>query len=340
MSTNIKEKLKNFDLSDAKRNRETMWLEPTDKVAYLSSAMKTYGYRHIPILKDDGSLACVVSIGDCVRIQTPRAQQLPVERLAKAGFQMMKLYDEVDKTGSMTIQEAFSDLFQRAVETVSEEESLEIAFNKLIARVDNRRYRTLPIVKANVSGISGMLSYTDLLTLIRDPNQENREFLSLKAFKIYTTEVKTFSSNQTLVEAIELLDGTPFRHIPLRQSDRREDTVITGIVDDITINTFHHKLLFRHLAKMPLSEVAQLSGEVGTLGEHNTASLDDDLETVIDKFLGETKPTAILIGSFSQKNFIMRGIVSYVDIFRKFLTYKLEDDDDGSEEELQQSAPQ
>ena len=330
MATNITVNIAEY--VDAEQN--LIFLTPDDRVSTLSLSMNKI--RHIPIVesKELRKLICVISKVELRRLKTPPKEQLPVGELILGGLDIEKLYDVVTKTSKQLIKDAFYQEYFKPdtpqVFSLSVDDKFVEVFKALVKRDDlGKRPRTLAILSStNPRPVKSMYSYTDLLRLIADPKQENDEFLDRDVTSVMTSKVKTFWMMDKVTDAIDMWCCLPFTHFPLRRSEEEKDTQIDGFIDDMVLSTFDHELINPCATEISLSRIAQMCGREGSVGKHNTVTEGDTIRTAISKFInGLERPTSILVGDLfpsrdgQSESCKMKGIVSYVDIFREFAKF-------------------
>lgn len=141
-------------------------------------------------------------------------------------------------------------------------------------------------------------------------------FLNQKyANDILNRTVVTHTENDCLHDAMYTLEQSFFTHIPITRLG--VENLVLGSVDDVAVATLSHKLLFDDLIEYPLGQM------MNKVSDKNTVDPNCSIRKLIGKFVdGHERPTAILVGDFDENNqFIMAGIISYVDIFRKLLEF-------------------
>ncbi len=315
-------------LSNAKAMR---WLKPNDTVATLGRAFnipicvppyfKPVKVRNIPILDNNpGELKALINYIDYRRLITPPIGILPVDLLDNETRK--QVFEFINVITDVSISEAFPELFIGHTERLSSgTDTFRDGIKKLRERqVDeinkiSRRYRTLPVFNDNRT-LVGMLSYTNVLRKI----QENCEgFLGERIVYTKAEDLSTLPGNQTLFRAAEILANAPFTHIPIIRSDSSE--IVTGIVDDLMIESYQHPILFESFKEKLFLEKIQTP-----ITDDNTVTLTSTVRDVIEKFLTITfpeRPTAILVCTKRQGgNFVLDGIVSYTDIFKQFEAWR------------------
>ncbi|WRH66204.1 MAG: CBS domain-containing protein [Planktothrix sp. GU0601_MAG3] len=322
------------EFSELGEDRPVHWLKPTDTVAELDAMMDIFNVRHIPIIAPTepesdqpiGELKAVISKTDLVKILTPPNNQYPikfpltpsqqsaVEKFTKDIF--AKRIDEIPE---------FVKLMSIPVQTLALKNSeVGDVFNGLINRFQpdgqnfTLRYRTL-FVYGTKQRIVGQISYTDVLRKIND-REHNKEFLNATIshngiYKI-ASKLTLLTENNNLLEARGILQGNAnsFTHIPITTSDGK---FVTGIVDDVIVNTFLHPTLGTSFAKLPLKDIML------RLNEGNRVSPEDRTSKVIETFVPpnpKDRPTALVVCTKDPNSgqFTLDGIISYTDIFRGF----------------------
>ena len=335
MTINIHQPISTYEV----KGQELEFLTPDDDISILSLLMETPSSegnlppRHIPIVESEHKkkLICVISKTELRLFKTPPREQLPIDELVKAGLKIDKLYDTVIETNKKLIREAFPSYFKTdtppGFSLYSDDDFINV-FEALLKK-DNqlKRQGTIPIISRSNGEVKSMYSYTDLLRLLLT-NSANDQFLNLPISTVTNTKVKTLCITDSVTSAVATYKDLPFNHFPLIRSDDGKSNQIDGFVDDVVLSTYNHNLINRYARKITLREIAQMSGRNGAVGEHNTISPNNTtIKDAISKFISSKtdRPTAILVGDLGsaggQVYCSMKGIISYVDILRKFLEF-------------------
>ena len=320
------------EFTEPSHGKKMRWLEPNDKVSKLGTAFKVpiltanfkpVKVRHVPILEPStGDLKALISNVDYASIMTPPVKKIPIERLSDEDGRNVNAF--IEEMTDKPIIEVFSELFIGKTEKLSSVKStLRMAIEKLtVVQTDeknriNRRYRTLPVFDDN-NVMVGMLSYTDILKKIH--NCEEFTSKRIKDSNIYKPAegLTTLECDKTLYDAVMILEGALFTHIPIIKKEGSR--IVTGIVDDLTIATYQHPILFESFSELPLHEIQTM------VSEENTVKPTDSVRDVIEKFLTVTypdRPTAILVCTKdNNEELVLAGIVSYTDLLKKFVSWQ------------------
>lgn len=331
MSINNPNTLIKDEFSELGENNPVYWLKPTDTVAELDAMMDLFNVRHIPIIEPNdpksdqpiGVLKAVISKTDLVKILTPPNNQYPIKF-------------PLTPTQQSAVQQFTKDIFAKGINQVPEfvklmsipvqtlalrNSTVGDVFGGLIKdfQPDGQnftlRYRTLFVYGAN-QRIVGQISYTDVLRKIND-REHNTEFLnaSIGEKSIYKTasNLTVLTEDDNLLQARGILEGNPFTHIPITTPDGK---FVTGIVDDVIVNTFLHPKLGTSFAKLPLKYIML------PVNERNSVTPETATSKVIETFVppnSKNRPTALVVCTKdSDGKFTLDGIISYTDIFRGF----------------------
>jgi CBS-domain-containing membrane protein len=288
-------------------------VKTTDTIAHLTGLMDCFNIRTVPIL-DANTLAGVVSLVDVAKVLTPPSAKLPTRYLIQQGFVLSQLFNDNEEMRIKTVAEVFDSILDLEPPIVVWTEILANAIQKLIDKDENnRRNRTLVILDDR-QRVVGTLSYVDVLRIIRNSDGIGAFLNETKASDVLNQKVVTHTKTECLQDAMFTLRQSSFTHIPIKIV--KEEDLVIGIVDDVTVATLHHKLLFQHLSKYPLSDM------MNKVSPKNTVAPDCPIRTLIGKFVdGHERPTAILVGENQGEQFAMTGIISYVDIFKKLLCF-------------------
>ncbi|SKB13042.1 hypothetical protein PL11201_460051 [Planktothrix sp. PCC 11201] len=314
------------------QNRPLYWLKPTDKVAKLDAMMDIRNIRHVPIIEPidqsvqpRGELLTVINKTDLVKIFTPPNElyppQFPLtpqEKLAVASFSK-----DISAKRINQIPE-FVQLMTIPVKTLSLGNStVGNVFDALINPVKpegqnfTRRYRTLCVYGHNQL-IVGTISYTDVLREINDPAPSRTQFLmeTIDQNSLFKkrADLIVLTEDEDLLQARKILNDNDFTHIPITTPDGR---FVTGIVDDVIVNTFLHDKIFDLYSELPLKHIML------PLNKRNSVSPGTVTSRVIETFVppnSKDRPTALVVCTEDPNggNFTLDGIISYTDIFRGF----------------------
>ncbi len=320
------------EFSHLEDNRPLYWLKPTDTVAELDAMMDIFNVRHIPIIEpinptsDEprGELKAVISKTDLVKILTPPNNQYPID-FPLTPSQQSAVQQFIKDTYAKRIDQIpeFVELMSIPVKNlILGNSTVGDVFDGLINRFrpDGQnvtlRYRTL-CVCGNHQLIVGTISYTDVLRKINDPSNY-AQFLTAtigenSLFK-KANNLTVLTENNNLLQARGILKNNPFTHIPITTPDGR---FVTGVVDDVIVNTFLHPILLGAFAKLPLKDIML------PVNERNSVSPGDSTSEVIETFVpanSKERPTALVVCTQDPNNgkFTLDGIISYTDIFRGF----------------------
>jgi CBS domain-containing protein len=331
MSINNMNSLFNQGFPEFQENRPLYWLKPTDTLAELDAMMEIYEIRHVPIIepinpKSDeprGELKAVISKTDLVKILTPPndlyppgfpltpAEELAVQNFTKGIY--AKCINQIPE---------FVALMQIPVKTLSLQTSkVADVFDALIKPVQPHgqnftlRYRTLCVYGDN-DLVVGTISYTDVLRKINDPNYTPFLRLTIGQNSLFkkTAGLTILDENATLLQARGILNKSPFTHIPITTPD---GIFVTGIVDDVIVNTFLHKELIKKFSGLALQYIML------PVNERNSVSPGTVTSKVIETFVpsnSKDRPTALVVCTKDSDSgkFTLDGIISYTDIFRGF----------------------
>ena len=319
------------EFSHLEDNRPLYWLKPTDTVAELDAMMDIFNVRHIPIIEpinptsDEprGELKAVISKTDLVKILTPPNNQYPIE-FPLTPSQQSAVQQFTKDTYAKRIDQIpeFVALMSIPVKTLFLGNStVGDVFDGLIKRFrpDGQnvtlRYRTL-CVYGNNQLIVGTISYTDVLRKIKASNCADFLTATIDKNSLFkkANNLTVLTENSNLLQARGILEGNPFTHIPITTPNGR---FVTGVVDDVIVNTFLHPILLGAFAKLPLKHIML------PLNERNSVSPGDHTSEVIEKFVpanSKDRPTALIVCTKDPNSgkFQLDGIISYIDIFRGF----------------------
>jgi CBS domain-containing protein len=319
------------EFSHLEENRPLYWLKPTDTVAELDAMMDIFNVRHIPIIEpinptsDEprGELKAVISKTDLVKILTPPNNQYPIE-FPLTPSQQSAVQQFTKDTYAKRIDQIpeFVALMQIPVKTLFLGNStVGDVFDGLINRLKpdgqnvTLRYRTLFVYGTNQL-IVGQISYTDVLRKINDPNHAQFLMATINLNSLFkkANDLTVLTENDNLLQAIGILKGNSFTHIPITTPDGR---FVTGVVDDVIVNTFLHPILLGAFAKLPLKDIML------PVNERNSVSPGTVTSQVIKTFVpanSKDRPTALIVCTTDPDSgqFTLDGIISYTDIFRGF----------------------
>jgi len=178
-----------------------------------------------------------------------------------------------------------------------------------------RRYRTLCVYGDNQL-IVGTISYTDVLRKINDPNHTQflRATIGQNSLFKKREDLTVLTEDDNLLRARRILKENSFTHIPITTADGR---FVTGIVDDVIVNTFLHDITLTQYSKLPLKYIML------PMNERNSVSPGTVTSKVIETFVppnSKDRPTALVVCTKDSDSgkFTLDGIISYTDIFRGF----------------------
>jgi CBS domain-containing protein len=330
MSINNRGTLIGNEFSHLGDDRPLYWLKPTDTVAELDAMMDMFNVRHIPIIEPNdhksdqpiGVLKAVISKTDLVKILTPPNNQYPIKF-------------PLTPTQQSAVQQFTKDIFAQRINQVQEfvqlmsipVQTLDLGhstvgdvFDGLIKDFQpggqnfTLRYRTLFVYGAN-QRIVGQISYTDVLRKINDPDytQFLRATIGQNSLFKKATNLTVLTEDDNLLKARGILQGNPFTHIPITTPDGK---FVTGIVDDVIVNTFLHPTLGTSFAKLPLKDIML------PVNERNSVTPENATSKVIETFVppnSKNRPTALVVCTKdSDGKFTLDGIISYTNIFGGF----------------------
>ncbi|MGZ5541094.1 MAG: CBS domain-containing protein [Bacteroidia bacterium] len=281
--------------------------------------------RTMPILeKNDihSDIVGVVTQEDIAKFMSPPRDKIPLETLEDSGFPMKKLGDHVLNVSSKKIKEVFKDddssdpLINKKVLNdgcLKKEEKLVEAIAKFDPRNNNRsRYRTFLIIENNK--LEGVLSYYDILKIIKDNKANFAKFFEAKCSTVHQSQVTTVPKNTKFSDLHVSLEYINFTHFPIVKDEGSHETI--GIMDTTTIYAIQHKLFEDYIGDMTIEKsINKLSTDMYI---DRNASVDELFSKFVDSPL---RPTAIMTGTMSGDTFLLEGIISYIDIFKKFLNH-------------------
>jgi CBS domain-containing protein len=321
----------NNEFPELSQNRPLYWLKPTDTVADLDFMMDEFQIRHVPIIdpidpesdEPRGELKTVISKTDIVKILTPPYQLYPPEfpLTPQEEFAVAEFSKDISAKRLDQIPE-FLALMGIPVKTLFLRNStVGDVFYDLINPVKSegtnftRRYRTL-CVYGDKKLIVGTISYTDVLRKINHTNNAQFTIPTIFQHSLFKTSnnLTLLTEEDNLLQARTILKGNSFTHIPITTPDGR---FVTGIVDDVIVNTFLHKITSTRYSKLPLKHIML------PLNEGNSVSPGDRTSKVIETFVppnSKDRPTALVVCTKDSDSgkFTLDGIISYTDIFRGF----------------------
>ncbi|WP_377477535.1 MAG: hypothetical protein P2A85_03430 [Microcoleus anatoxicus] len=331
MSINNMNSLINQEFPELSQNRPLYWLKQTNKVAKLDAMMDIRRIRHVPIIEPinpesdqpRGELLTVISKTDLVKILTPPNDLYPPEfpLTPDEELAVQEFTKDIYAKCINQIPE-FVALMQIPVKTLSLQTSkVADVFDALIDPVKPEgqnftlRYRTL-CVYGNNQLVVGTISYTDVLRKINDPNYTPFLRLTIGQNSLFkkTAGLTILDENATLLQARGILNKSSFTHIPITTPD---GIFVTGIVDDVIVNTFLHKKLAKKFSGLALQYIML------PVNERNSVSPGTVTSEVIKTFVpanSKERPTALVVCTQDPNNgkFTLDGIISYTDIFRGF----------------------
>lgn len=334
MSLNNMNSLINQEFPELSQNRPLYWLKPTDTVDYLDAMMDEFRIRHVPIIeptepKSDepkGDIKTVISKTDLVKILLPPNELYPPEfPLTPQQTSERQKFDKEISGKCLNEIEDFAQLMTIPVKTLSLRSStvgevFEALMNPVKPEGQNftRRYRTL-CVYGDHKLIVGMISYTDVLRKINDPNHTDflRATIGQNSLFKKREDLTVLTEDDNLLRARKILKENSFTHIPITTPDGR---FVTGIVDDVIVNTFLHKIILTQYSKLPLKYIML------PLNDRNSVSPGTATSKVIETFVppnSKDRPTALVVCTKDSDSgkFTLDGIISYTDIFRGFLMF-------------------
>ena len=328
MSINNMNSLINQGFPELSQNRPLWWLKPTDKVAKLDAMMDIRKIRHVPIIdpKSDeprGELKAVISKTDLVKLLTPPNELYPPEfpLTPQQKSEVQKFTKEIHAKRLDQIPD-FAQLMTIPVKTLSLRNStvgdvFEALMNPVRPEGQNftLRYRTLCVYGDNEL-VVGTISYTDVLRKIHDPNYTPFSKLTIAQDSLFKKreDLTVLTEDDDLLQARSTLNGNSFTHIPITTADGR---FVTGIVDDVIVNTFLHDITFDRYSELPLKHIML------RVNERNTVTPGTVTSKVIETFVpsnSKDRPTALVVCTKDSDSgkFTLDGIISYTDIFRGF----------------------
>jgi CBS domain-containing protein len=308
-------------------------LQPTDLVAVLDATMKRGGLggkpiRHVPIIEPEdpkqpqrGELRALISKIDVATLLSPPWDLIPKEVIDQGMIDLISLSQDIKSVSRQSIKVAFQELFSGTPPKIYWKGTLEDAMNLLTSTykfdaggiTKTRRYKTVPVFNDQKTLI-GMLSYMDFLREIKDRDEAHSSFLKktakdlLKEIGQKIEGIETMDSDGSIFEATGLFSRVPFTHLPIKTGE-----FVTGVIDDVLVNTYEHQALISAFATVPLAKLA-----TPIKPGKNVVSLNDPLSEVIERFFLDDRPTAVLVGEMRDGKFQMKGIISYLDILRNF----------------------
>ena len=308
-------------------------LQPSDRVGVLDVTMRRGGLggkpiRHVPIIKPfdqkqptRGKLKALISKIDVATLLSPPWNLIPKEVIDRGLINVSSLTAYVKSVSRQSIEVAFQEMFSGTPPQISYKSTLDVAMKLLTSTYDfdaegvtkTRRYKTVPVFNEQ-SSLIGMLSYIDVFREIKKREDGHSSFLKkssrqlLKEIEQQLEEIQTIGSDRCIFDAIGVFRSVSFTHLPVVT-----DGLVTGIIDDVIVYTYEHPAMISAFSSVPLSTLA-----VPINLAKNVVSLDDPLSVVIDRFLLNDRPTAVLVGDMKSEKFEMYGIISYLDILRNF----------------------
>ena len=331
MSINNMEARIDQEFPALQQNRPLRWLKPTDTVDYLDAMIDEFKIRHVPIIepidpKSDeprGELKTVISKTDLVKLLTPPNELYPPEfpLTPQQKLQLRKFNEEISAKCLNEIED-FAQLMTIPVKTLSLNNSkVKDVFKDLIDPVKpegqnfTRRYRTLCVYGDNRL-VVGTISYTDVLRKINDINHTQflRATIGQNSLFKKREDLTVLTEDDNLLRARRILKENSFTHIPITTADGR---FVTGIVDDVIVNTFLHDITLTQYSKLPLKYIML------PMNERNSVSPGTVTSKVIETFVPDNskdRPTALVVCTKDSDSgkFTLDGIISYTDIFRGF----------------------
>ena len=331
MSINNMEARIDQEFPALQQNRPLRWLKPTDTVDYLDAMIDEFKIRHVPIIepidpKSDeprGELKTVISKTDLVKLLTPPNELYPPEfpLTPQQKLQLRRFNEEISAKCLNEIED-FAQLMTIPVKTLSLNNSkVKDVFKDLIDPVKpegqnfTRRYRTLCVYGDNRL-VVGTISYTDVLRKINDINHTQflRATIGQNSLFKKREDLTVLTEDDNLLRARRILKENSFTHIPITTADGR---FVTGIVDDVIVNTFLHDITLTQYSKLPLKYIML------PMNERNSVSPGTVTSKVIETFVPDNskdRPTALVVCTKDSDSgkFTLDGIISYTDIFRGF----------------------
>ena len=260
----------------------------------------------------------MVSVHNSIRIAIypPEFPLTPQQKL-----QLRKFNEDISRKCLNEIED-FSQLMTVPVKTLSLRNStvgdvFEALMNPVKPEGQNftRRYRTL-CVYGDHKLIVGTISYTDVLRKINDPSHTQflRATIGQNSLFKKREDLTVLTEDDNLLRARRILKENSFTHIPITTPDGR---FVTGIVDDVIVNTFLHDITLTQYSKLPLKYIML------PVNERNSVSPGTVTSKVIETFVPDNskdRPTALVVCTKDSNSgkFTLDGIISYTDIFRGF----------------------
>lgn len=277
----------------------------------------------------------MISKIDVATLLSPPWDLIPKEVIDGGLIDLSNLVEDIKSVSRQSIEEAFQELFSGTPPKISYKDTLETAMDLLTSTYSfdsdgvtkTRRYKTVPVFNEQ-SSLIGMLSYVDILREIkeRDNDDEHLPFLKktakdlLKEIEQQKDNIQTMESDCSIFNATSLFRRVSFTHLPIMTGG-----FVTGIIDDLIVNTYAHQALISAFSTVPLAKIATPVNL-----DKNVVSPGDSLSVVINKFLLNDRPTAVLVGEMHNERFQMSGIISYLDILRNFKATFLSQPSQGS----------
>jgi CBS domain-containing protein len=314
-------------------------LQPGDTVATLDVTMRRGGLggspiRHVPIIElnnnqpNTGELKALISKLDVATLLSPPWELIPKNIIDAGIIDINSLTEDIKIVLQKTIKDAFPTLFSGETPQLNFRDDLGKAMDLLTDTYSfnnqgsrkTRRYRTIPVFNEQKTLI-GMLSYIDVFREIKKRKEGHKSFLTktvdklLKEIKQKKDDIKTIGADRPIFDAIGVFDGVPYTHLPLT-TDSDNNVVVIGIVDDVLLKTYEHQNWIAAFSDKSLVTLANLGDPIEPT--KNVVSLDNLLTNVLDKFLLDDRPTAVLVGQVEGKKLYMEGIISYLDILKNF----------------------
>lgn len=301
------------------------FVSSNDNIANLVTKMKINNIRTMPVLEtadSDSKLLGLISKVDVAKYLPPSSDLLPEKRLKQRKFDFQALYKLNQKVAREKIGQVgqFQPLFDGSIysDSLRMGDTLQDVINRFLERgTNNRRYRTFTILDDSPTPVlddspklTGVLSYLDIIQVIIDNYRDLRGFYEYTVADLTTKDVETLSMEDPFNLAAFTLEQNPFTHIPIKENP--ESNKVVGIIDEVVIASLSHPLIFDDVFEMPVKDV------MSKVSVNNTVNPNDSLDKLFGKFRNFDKPTALLVGDWESGEFELSGIISYIDVFKKF----------------------
>lgn len=229
---------------------------------------------------------------------------------------------------AMTPYHADTNVFRYARETTPIRQVIKWFFEPIVLGNKKKYISAIPIL-ANNQRCVGIISYIDIIKLMKRgdipiPQLEVRSIMRTLAQGIYIAPVRRDNKEITLSDIyhVHIANGTGVRTIPVienansyRVDDNGVGYITLGMVTDHTI----YMQLGNQEATKWLVTDERLMHPINRL---DTITARTQITTIIenDLFLRAPRPDALLVVAQHNGNKILKGILSYVDIFSALLT--------------------